>query len=138
MLSKASIIALKTLLLTNKTLYLGLYSGKPDKWGAGKEVTYSGYERQLIEFNVPMNEGATGNSNTVQIPRPPEGFTAESITHCGIFDAKTGGNLVLFGVLRADGKPQPYPLSHNATFNIGANGVQFDLVNVEDVSGCNG
>ena len=70
-----------------------------------------------------------GNSNVMEIPRPPEGFVTRAVTHCGIYDAATGGKLVLHGLLRRNGQPAPYPLGHDSTIKIGANGVQFDLIN---------
>lgn len=137
MLSRRSEIAMKQMLLQSGDLFLGLFDGVPDGYGEGvPEVAYTGYDRQLIAFDGVIGVGAVHNSNVIEIPRPPEGFAAKSITHCGIYDST--GDLVLFGALRRNGIAAPYPLGHDSTFNIGVNGVQFDLVNVTDVASCNG
>ena len=138
MLSKDANKRTKALLLQSGNLFLGLFDGSPDEWGEGKpEMAYVGYARQPIAFDGTLSHAAMGNSNVIEIPRPPEGFATRAVTHCGIYDAATGGKLVLHGLLRRNGQPAPYPLGHDATFKIGANGVQFDLINLTTAVGAN-
>lgn len=143
MLSKKSEIVVKNALLNSGSLALGLFDGVPDVHGEGvPEIAYSGYSRQPIEFDQVVDVGPVGNLNVIEIPRPPEGFAARSITHCAVFNDDQNspffepGEMVLFGALRRNGIAAPYPLGHDSTFNIGINGVQFDLVNLAETANC--
>ena len=75
MLSKQAEIDVKNLLLKSGPLWLGLFDGAPANDGTGaNEITYTGYERQPIEFGGTMTEAPAGNTNKIEIPRPPENF----------------------------------------------------------------
>lgn len=76
--------------------YIGLFTTDPTDAGSGTEVSTGGYARQLCAFDAPTN-GVTQNTAL-------ESFTASgaswgSITHIGIFDAVTTGNLMYHTIL---------------------------------------
>jgi hypothetical protein len=78
------------------TWFLALYTAAPNDAGGGTQVTGSGYSRQSITFAAGVSPGGTMASNNAQT------FTASggnwgSITHIGIFDASTSGNLLWHG-----------------------------------------
>lgn len=80
-------------------LYLGLFIQPPTAAGGGVEPNDGYYERQEISLGTPRTEGdaqVAKNSGTISFPA----FSSwGKVTHFGIFDAKTGGNLLLSGDL---------------------------------------
>lgn len=80
-------------------IYVALYKTNPTDANTGAEVTGGGYERQRVTMGAPIqnNDSAvTTNSARVEFPRATNNWG--EITHFGIFDAKTGGNLLTYGV----------------------------------------
>jgi len=80
--------------------YVALYTAAPSDSGDGTEVSGNGYARQAVTFAAASTPGGT-TSNT-----DAESFTANggnwgSVTHIGIFDALTTGNLLWHGSLVA-------------------------------------
>lgn len=74
------------------SVYLALYTSDPTIDDTGTEVTGGSYARQLLSFGT--ESGGTIASNT------SETFTnmpASTVTHWGLRDAATGGNLLYFG-----------------------------------------
>lgn len=80
-------------------LYLALYLNNPTDTGhAGTEVSYSGYARQPITFSAPapMNSGiGIQNVNDITFPLTP--VSLGSVSHVGVMDSLTGGNMLLYG-----------------------------------------
>ena len=81
------------------TLYLALFTSNPAEDGSGTEVTTSGtsYVRQSVAFTV---SGSTA-SNTSVIEYPTATASYGSVTHVGIYDASTAGNLMAYAALTA-------------------------------------
>lgn len=80
-------------------VYVGLFTSNPTDANSGTEVSGNGYSRQVITFNAASSGSATNSS--------AETFTASggnfgTITHFGIFDASTSGNLLYHGALTDD------------------------------------
>lgn len=80
------------------TVYLSLHTADPTEAGSGAEVSGNNYSRQAIAFDAHSN-GACANSDI-------ETFTASggsfgTVTHFGIFDASSSGNLLYYGALTA-------------------------------------
>lgn len=73
------------------TTYLALYTNDPTDADTGTEVTGGSYVRQAITFSAPSN-GATSNSSAIEFPQCTS--TWGTITHVGIRDAVTSGNLL--------------------------------------------
>ncbi|WP_029100225.1 phage tail fiber protein [Brevibacillus thermoruber] len=79
-------------------VFLALFTTDPTDAGVGNEVTGGGYARQQIGFDAP-NNGATSNSADILFPIATTDWG--TITHFGIYDASTGGNLLYHGPLTA-------------------------------------
>lgn len=92
-------------------LHVALYTAAPSDAGGGTEVTGGSYARvNLAPADANWN-GTQGNttgassgtggmtSNAVDITFPAPTATWGTITHFGIFDAGTGGNLLIHGAL---------------------------------------
>lgn len=81
------------------TWYIALYTAAPTDAGGGTEVSTTGtaYARQTIAFTV------TGNSatNSAIITFPTATANWGTVTHIGIFDTLTAGNLLYWGTAAA-------------------------------------
>lgn len=75
------------------TLYLALYTSDPTEADTGTEATGGSpaYARQSITFGTEA-DGTVANTNTISIDPP-----TATITHWGIRDASSGGNLLYYG-----------------------------------------
>jgi hypothetical protein len=80
--------------------YIALYTAAPSDSGGGTEVSGSGYSRQSATFSAASSPGGTtSNSNTISFTA--SGGSWGTVTHIGIFDNTTGGNLIWHGGLTA-------------------------------------
>lgn len=81
--------------------YLALYLNDPgETGGAGAEVSYTGYRRMEIEFSPPADtNGTVGIQNLSDITFPVPRTAAGTITHIGVLDSQTGGNMLARGEL---------------------------------------
>lgn len=81
------------------TLYVGLFTAAPDDTGGGTEVSTSGtgYARQSAAFTVTGNTA----SNSASIEYPTATASYGTVTHVGIFDAASAGNLMAYASLTA-------------------------------------
>jgi hypothetical protein len=80
--------------------YVGLFTSAPNDAGGGTEVSGSGYARQSVAFDAATS-GAGTTSNTGDVVFTAAGGSWGTITHIGIFDASTAGNLLWHGSLVA-------------------------------------
>ena len=78
------------------TVYVGLFTSDPTDAGTGTEITGNSYARKSMAFNAPSN-GASTNSAAVEFDQATG--TWGTITHFGILDALTIGNLLYHGAL---------------------------------------
>jgi hypothetical protein len=78
------------------TVYLALYTSDPTDADTGTEVTGGAYTRQPITFGAPSN-GVSTNSANVSFPQATAGWG--TVSHIGIRDALTVGNLLYFAPL---------------------------------------
>ncbi|MEW6171854.1 MAG: hypothetical protein AB1510_02125 [Bacillota bacterium] len=76
------------------TVYVALYTSDPTDADTGTEVVGGGYARQAITFNAPV-DGVATNSADVVFPTATANWG--TISHFGIRDAATGGNLLWYG-----------------------------------------
>jgi len=72
-------------------VYAALFTTDPTDAGSGTEATGGSYARTAITFGSPSN-GVTTNSADVTFPTCTVAWG--TITHMGIFDASTSGNLL--------------------------------------------
>ncbi len=76
--------------------YVGLFTAAPTDAGGGTEVSGGGYARQAITCGAAAS-GAT--SNNAAITFTASGAAFGTVSHIGIFDASTAGNLLWWGPL---------------------------------------
>lgn len=80
------------------TVYLALYTSNPTAADTGTEVSGNGYQRMQVTFTAPVIEnGKQTIKNTSDIVFPKAQGNWGTITHVGIRDAATGGNLLYYG-----------------------------------------
>ena len=80
------------------TVYLALYTTDPTDADTGTECSGTSYARQSITFGAPSN-GVSTNSAAIEFPQA--GGSWGTITHIGIRDALTTGNLLYHSPLDA-------------------------------------
>ena len=81
-------------------VYVGLFLTNPGEAGGGTEITYTAYARRRITFAAPASmEDGIGISNTADITFPTAQAAAGTVTHIGVFDALTSGNMLIYGEL---------------------------------------
>lgn len=80
--------------------YLALFTAAPSDSGGGTEVSGSGYSRQTIAFNTASGTGGT-TSNSADVSFTASGGSFGTVSHVGIFDASSGGNLLWHGAMTA-------------------------------------
>lgn len=80
--------------------FVALYTAAPSDSGGGTEVTLGGYTRKSVTFNAAASPGGTTSNSTV-VTWTAAGANFGSVTHVGIFDASTAGNLLWQGSLSA-------------------------------------
>jgi hypothetical protein len=78
------------------TVYVGLFTSDPTDAGTGTECTGASYARKSMAFGAPSN-GASTNSSDVEFDQATDSWG--TITHFGILDALTSGNLLYHGAL---------------------------------------
>lgn len=94
------------------SLYVGLFTANPTDTGGGTEVSGGAYARVTIASSLANwagtqaaastvassgNSGTTSNNNSITFPAPTANWGV--ITGFGIFDATSGGNLLIWGSL---------------------------------------
>ncbi len=97
---------------TTSTLYVGLLTAAPSDTGGGTEVAGGSYARvsvgsSLANWSGTQSAGSTAassgtggqtsNNAAITFPTPSAGWG--TVTHFGIYDAASGGNLLFWGAL---------------------------------------
>ena len=79
------------------TVYVSLHTANPDEDGSGAEVSTSGtgYARQAGSFSVSGNTATT--SAAIEYATATASYG--TVTHVGIYDASTAGNLLAYAAL---------------------------------------
>lgn len=77
-------------------VYVGLFTSDPMDDGSGTEVSGGSYVREIATFDAPSN-GSSSTDADVQFTQATDNWG--TVTHFGIFDAVSGGNLLYHGVL---------------------------------------
>lgn len=77
-------------------VYVGLYTSDPTDANTGTEVSGGSYARKAVTFGAPSN-GASSNSALIEFNQATGNWG--TVTHMGILDASTGGNLLFHGAL---------------------------------------
>lgn len=97
---------------TTSTLYIGLLTAAPSDSGGGTEVTGGSYARASVSSSLANwagtqsagstvassgTGGQTSNNAAITFPTPTAGWG--TVTHFGIYDAASSGNLLFYGEL---------------------------------------
>ncbi|MEB3750055.1 phage tail fiber protein [Geobacillus icigianus] len=100
-------------------VYLALYTSDPTDANTGTEVTGGSYQRQQITFSAP-SDGMVSNSNEILFPVATANWG--TVTHIGILDAVTGGNLLFYGAVTT-----PKTISTNDQLKINTGDISITL-----------
>lgn len=73
------------------TVYVALFTTDPTDAGSGTELSGNAYARTAVTFGAPSN-GVTTNSADVTFPTATASWGV--VTHIGLYDALTSGNLL--------------------------------------------
>jgi hypothetical protein len=76
------------------TVYIGLSTGSFGDDNSGTELSGSGYARQSAAFDAASG-GTTDNSAAIEFPAATGSWG--TVSHFGIFDASSSGNLLIHG-----------------------------------------
>ena len=94
------------------TLYVGLFTSTPSDSAAGTEPSGNGYARVSVTSGLTTwagtqstgstdassgASGTTSNNGAITFPAPTSNWG--TVTHFGVFDAATSGNLLFHGAL---------------------------------------
>jgi hypothetical protein len=79
------------------TVYAALFTSDQTDAGSGTEVTGGSYTRKAITFAAPSNGVATNSASAVEFDQATADWG--TVTHFGIYDASTSGNLLYHGAL---------------------------------------
>lgn len=82
--------------LVSGTTYVALFSSNPDEDASGTELTGNNYSRVSISAWTGTGDTRT-NTNAITFPTATGNWT--EATHVGLFDAISGGNMLIYGTL---------------------------------------
>ena len=80
------------------TVYVGLSTGSFGDDNSGTELTGNGYARKSISFGA-ASSGAASNDAAVEFAAATGSWG--TVSHFGLFDAASSGNLLIHGALTA-------------------------------------
>jgi hypothetical protein len=103
------------------TVYAALFTSDPTDAGTGTECTGTGYARTAITFAAPSGGVTTNSAAACEFPQATGDWG--TITHFGIFDALTTGNLLYYGALTT-----PRVISSGDVFKFSTSSVSVTLV----------
>jgi len=81
------------------SIYVALYTSNPDEDNSGTEVTGGSYAREQVTTWDAPSDGATANTNAITFTQATASWG--TVSHVGILDLDTGGNLLFYGSLTA-------------------------------------
>jgi len=80
------------------TVYIGLSTASFNDDNSGTELSGGSYARQSIAFDAAAS-GTTDNTSAVDFPTATASWG--TVSHYGLFDASSGGNLLIHGAFTA-------------------------------------
>jgi len=106
-------------------IYFALFTAAPSDAGGGTEVSGGSYARVQVtqadaQWNAPGASGLIDNVNAITFPTATAPWG--TVTHVGIFDAASGGNLLMHAAL-AEAKT----IGTNDVFRFAAGAVDISL-----------
>ena len=84
---------------TATAAHVGLLTAAPSESAPGTEVSGGSYARVAAGFGAPSPAGVIGNASAVVFPTASGSWG--TVTHVGLYDAASGGNLLAFKALAA-------------------------------------
>ena len=75
--------------------YLGLFTSAPGETGGGTELSGSAYVRKAVNFTTSGD--TTSNNAAIEFPTATGSWG--TVTHVGVFDAASSGNLMAYATL---------------------------------------
>ena len=78
------------------TTFIGLYTSNPDEDNSGSEVSGGSYARQVLSVTTASG-GIVTSSADVTFPQATASWG--TISHIGVLDALSGGNLLMYTAL---------------------------------------
>jgi len=101
-------------------IYVSLHTADPTDAGTGTEVSGTNYARvQVTAWDSPASR-ATANTNAITFSAA--GSSWGTVTHVGIWDASSAGNLLFYGALTASKS-----VASGTTFSIAAGDLDISL-----------
>ena len=79
-------------------VYVGLANASFNDDASGSELSGNGYTRKVAAFSAASG-GTTSNSGAIEFPAATGSWG--SVSHFGIFDASSSGNLLIHGAFSA-------------------------------------
>jgi hypothetical protein len=101
------------------TPYLALFTSDPTDAGSGTECSWTNYVRQSMAFGTISNGSV---ASTGEITFPAVVGSTVTVTHIGVFDASSSGNLLYHTALDAS-----KTLAATDTMSVAAGGVTVTL-----------
>ncbi|MEK4052651.1 hypothetical protein MHB84_03285 [Paenibacillus sp. FSL F4-0087] len=90
----------KTALASPANVYVALYTTNPTAADTGQEVSGGGYTRLPIVFGAPAVDGGKPTiKNSADLAFAIASASWGTVSHIGLRDAATAGNLLYFGAL---------------------------------------
>lgn len=77
------------------THYLGLFTAAPGEAGGGTELSGNAYVRKAVAFTTSGD--TTSNNAAIEFPTATGSWG--TVTHVGVFDAASSGNLMAYATL---------------------------------------
>ena len=108
-------------------LAMGLFTGSPTDANSAKEISGNGYGRAQLNpadanWAAPSSgSGLTSNLSAITFPTPTGSWG--TITHFGIYDSPSAGNLLFWGPLTDS---RTVTTGDSMSFTIGQLGITFD------------
>lgn len=99
------------------TAYLALFTTDPTAAGTGTEVTGGSYARQAISMAASSGGAITSDADITFADMP-----TATVTHYGIYDALTTGNLLIYGAL-----PTSITVNSGEVVSFPSGGIDFSL-----------
>lgn len=80
--------------------YVGLFTAAPGETGGGTEVAGNNYSRKAVTFSV-SGTAPTEATNSAAVEFDTASGSWGTISHVGVFDASTSGNMIAYATLSA-------------------------------------
>jgi hypothetical protein len=109
------------------TVYVGLLTAAPNDTGGGTEVSGGSYARASVATGTGTwnatggTDGTTENTSAINFATPTAGWG--TVTHFGVYDATTAGNLLFYAALTTS---KTINSGDTVSFGAGALSLQID------------